>query len=55
MVWIFILQEKGQGMRFIDFLESHVPLKQKYARKLVSSNIRECSGDFKHNYLIELV
>ena len=51
----FYFKDKGQAVRFIDFLESHVPLRQKYARKLVSADFRDNHGDFKHNYLIELV
>jgi nonsense-mediated mRNA decay protein 3 len=51
----FYFKDKGQAVRFIDFLESHVPLKQKYARKLVSADFRDNHGDFKHNYMVELV
>ena len=51
----FYFKEKGPAVRFIDFLEGHVPLRQKHSRKLVSSDIKACTGNFKDNYLIELV
>jgi len=51
----FYFKEKGPTLRFIDFLEAHVPLRQKHSRKLVSADFKSCKGNFKDNYLIELV
>jgi nonsense-mediated mRNA decay protein 3 len=51
----FYFKDRQPAVRFIDFLESHVPLKQKYSRKLVSANHKDNTGDFKHNYLVEIV
>ena len=38
----FYFTEKQKAVRFIDFLEGHVPIKVKYARKLVSAD--HCSN-----------
>ena len=51
----FYFKERGPTLRFIDFLEAHVPLRQKHSRKLVSADFKSAKGNFKDNYLIELV
>ena len=51
----FYFKDRQPAVRFIDFLEGHVPVKHKYARKLVSADHKDNSGDFKHNYLVEIV
>jgi nonsense-mediated mRNA decay protein 3 len=38
----FYFTDKQKAVRFIDFLEGHVPIKVKYARKLVSAD--HCSN-----------
>ncbi len=50
----FYFKERGQAIRFISFLESHVPFKSKHSRKLVSADQKSAIGDFKDNYFIEL-
>lgn len=42
---------KQLAVKFIDFLESHVPITLKYARKLVSADHSDNVGNFKHNYI----
>lgn len=51
----FYFKDRQPAVRFFGFLESHVPMKVKYSRKLVSANHKENTGDFKHNYLVEIV
>lgn len=46
---------KQQGVRFISFLESHIPCKTKYSRKLVSADIKNGTANFKHNHIVEIV
>lgn len=51
----FYFGEKQQGIRFIDFLSSHVPTKAKYSRKLISADHKSNVGKFKHNHIVEIV
>jgi len=51
----FYFKERQPAVRFIDFLSGHVPTKSKYARKLVSADHSANIGDFKHNYIVEIV
>jgi NMD protein affecting ribosome stability and mRNA decay len=51
----FYFTEKQKAVRFIDFLESHVPTKVKYSRKLISADHSANIGEFKHNFIVELV
>jgi nonsense-mediated mRNA decay protein 3 len=51
----FYFTDKNQANRFVDFLSTNVPTKVKYARKLVSADHRSNVGDFKHNYIVEIV
>jgi nonsense-mediated mRNA decay protein 3 len=50
----FYFSEKNVALRFIDFLESHVPIKVKYSRKLVTADHKANTGDFKHNHMVEI-
>ena len=50
----FYFTDKNQAIRFIDFLESHVPMKTKYSRKLVSADHTNNTANFKHNYLCDI-
>lgn len=50
----FYYKDKNQALRFIEFLNNHVPTKMKYSRKLVSADHTNNVGDFKHNYLVEI-
>lgn len=51
----FYFTDRQPAVRFIDFLESHVPMKVKYSRKLVSADHSDNVADFKHNYIVEVV
>ena len=51
----FYFKDRQPAVRFIDFLESHVPIKNKYSRKLVSADHKDNTANFKHNYLVEIV
>ena len=51
----FYFAEKQQGLRFVEFLEHHVPTKTKYSRKLVSADIKEGTANYKHNHIVEIV
>ena len=50
----FYFVDKNQALRFIDFLESHIPMKTKYSRKLVSADHTNNTANFKHNYLCDV-
>lgn len=51
----FYFMEKQQGLRFIDFLHSHIPIKTKYSRKLVSADHKSNMANFKNNFIVEIV
>jgi nonsense-mediated mRNA decay protein 3 len=51
----FYFAEKQNAMRFLNFLENHVPTKTKYSRKLISADHKSNIGKFKHNFIIEIV
>jgi nonsense-mediated mRNA decay protein 3 len=51
----FYFAERQKAVRFIDFLENHVPCRTKYARKLISADHSSNIGEFKHNYIVEIV
>ena len=51
----FYFALKQQGLRFVDFLECHVPCKSKYSRKLVSANLQDGTANYKHNHNVEIV
>jgi nonsense-mediated mRNA decay protein 3 len=51
----FYFTEKQRAVRFIDFLEHHIPTKTKYSRKLVSADHTNNIGEFKHNFIVEIV
>ena len=51
----FYFTDRQPAVRFIDFLESHIPMKVKYSRKLVSADHSDNVADFKHNYIVEVV
>ena len=51
----FYFKDRQPAVRFIDFLEGHVPIKNKYSRKLVSADHKDNTANFKHNYLVEIV
>lgn len=46
--------EKQQCLKFIDFLSGHVPLQDKYSRKLVSADKKNGIAEYKNNFLVEL-
>eukprot|EP01038_Epipyxis_sp_PR26KG_P009414 gene9414-12680_t len=50
----FYFAEKNQSLRFIDFLDTNVPTKTKYSRKLISADHSANIGDFKHNFIVEI-
>lgn len=50
----FYFAEKNVALRFIDFLEGQIPVKVKYARKLVTADHKANVGNFKHNHLVEI-
>jgi nonsense-mediated mRNA decay protein 3 len=50
----FYFTDKNQAVKFIDFLQGNAPTKVKYARKLVSADHSDNTGDFKHNYILEI-
>lgn len=50
----FYFTEKQQAMRFQDFLQSHVPTRTKYSRKLISADHKSNIGKFKHNFIVEI-
>eukprot|EP00602_Paraphysomonas_sp_CaronLab_P003746 CAMPEP_0185034032 /NCGR_PEP_ID=MMETSP1103-20130426/23525_1 /TAXON_ID=36769 /ORGANISM="Paraphysomonas bandaiensis, Strain Caron Lab Isolate" /LENGTH=481 /DNA_ID=CAMNT_0027570519 /DNA_START=220 /DNA_END=1666 /DNA_ORIENTATION=+ len=50
----FYFMEKQQGLKFIDFLESHVPIKVKYSRKLLTADHKSNVGKFKHNHMVTI-
>jgi nonsense-mediated mRNA decay protein 3 len=50
----FYFGEQQQANRFVDFLSSHVPVKTKYARKLLSADHSANVGKFRHNHLVEI-
>ncbi len=47
--------DRQQGVRFIDFLHGHVPIKVKHSRKLVSADHSSNVGNFKNNYFVEII
>jgi len=51
----FYFIDKQQGIKFVDFLASHVPTKHKYARKLVSASFTDNTANFKHNHMVTIV
>lgn len=51
----FYFTDKNVAMRFIDFLSSHIPMRNKYSRKLVSADHKSNIGEFKHNFIVEVV
>eukprot|EP01031_Cornospumella_fuschlensis_P024626 gene24626-29753_t len=50
----FYYKDKNQAVRFIAFLNTHIPCKQNYSRKLVSADHTNNTADFKHNFLLEI-
>jgi nonsense-mediated mRNA decay protein 3 len=51
----FFFMQRQQAMRFISFLEAHVPLSKQHSRKLVSADNKSNEGNFKENYFVEIV
>ena len=51
----FYFMEKQQGHRLIDFLKSYIPMKVKFTRKLVSADHNSNLGNFKNNFIVEIV
>jgi nonsense-mediated mRNA decay protein 3 len=51
----FYFKDKNEALKFIDFLKGTIPMKFKYSRKLISADRQSNIGEYKHNYLIELV
>jgi nonsense-mediated mRNA decay protein 3 len=51
----FFFMQRQQAMRFISFLEQHVPLTKQHSRKLVSADHNSNQGNFKENYFVEIV
>lgn len=51
----FYFLEKNVALRFIDFLEGSIPMKVKYSRKLVSADHTSNIGNFKHNFICDVV
>jgi nonsense-mediated mRNA decay protein 3 len=51
----FYFVGKNQALRFIEFLNAHVPTKMKYSRKLVSADHSANTANFKHNFLVDIV
>lgn len=50
----FYFLEKQQGVKFVEFLGTHVPTKSKYSRKLVSADFSNNTANFKHNHMVEI-
>lgn len=50
----FYYTDVNQARRFQDFLEGHLPIQAKYARKLVTADHKANVGNFKHNLLVEI-
>ncbi|CAE7566185.1 nmd3, partial [Symbiodinium microadriaticum] len=50
----FYFQERQQGLKFVDFLESHVPIKLKYTKKLLTADHKSNTGKFKHNLMVTI-
>jgi nonsense-mediated mRNA decay protein 3 len=48
----FYFLGKQQAVKFIDFLESYIPMTLKYSRKLVSADHTNNIGNYKHNYIV---
>ncbi len=51
----FYFMDRQQGMRFIDFLSAHIPMKTRLSRKLVSADHKSNVANFKNNYFVEIV
>ena len=51
----FYFQKKQQAMRFVSFLESHVPTRKSHTRKLISHDSKSNVGNYKDYYLVEIV
>jgi nonsense-mediated mRNA decay protein 3 len=51
----FYFPDKNHAVRFNDFLQNRIPTRIKYARKLVTADHKANTGNFKHNFLIEIV
>jgi nonsense-mediated mRNA decay protein 3 len=50
----FYFMEKQSAVRFIEFLNGHVPTKVKYSRKLVSADHSSNTANFQHNYIVDI-
>ena len=50
----FYFLERGQAVRFIDFLTGYIPIRVKSTRKLVSADHTSNLGNFKNNYMVEI-
>ena len=50
----FYFGDRNQGLKFISFLTSVVPVQQNYSRKLVSADHKNNTADYRHNYLVEI-
>lgn len=51
----FYFQQKQQAVRFVSFLESHVPIKKSHTRKLISHDSKSNVGNYKDYHLVEIV
>jgi len=51
----FYFGERNKGERFIDFLESEVPLKTKRTKKLIGTDTKSNICNYKHTSFVEIV
>jgi len=50
----FYFDERNKAVRFMDFLESVVPIKSHNSKKLVTADDHSNTYDFKYSYIIEI-
>mmetsp|Transcript_9787 Transcript_9787/g.18344 ORF Transcript_9787/g.18344 Transcript_9787/m.18344 type:complete len:531 (+) Transcript_9787:752-2344(+) len=51
----FYFAAKNDAVRFVDFLDSVVPMRYKTAKKIISQDIKSNIAKFNHTYAVEIV
>ncbi|EFA82234.1 60S ribosomal export protein [Heterostelium album PN500] len=51
----FYFSNKNQGLKFVEFISSFVPLKSKRSEQLISTDEQNNNANYKHSFSVEIV